>query len=430
MLSENGTFAARTKRVQLPNGVTLLVYENHATPTVQITLALRAGHFLDPQDKRGLAQICAAMLRRGTQRCDKLEIAQRLEDVGAELDLYANRFLVRGHGQALSQDTSRLLSTLCEILREPSFPEHELEKLRQQVVGHLKRQQEQTAIRAFERFLQLIYEPKSPFYQPPVEEQIAAIESLTVEDIHQFYEQYYGAAALVLVIVGDVDSKAIEEQVADLFADWSPGEPAQISIERTRPHGVSRREFVPMVDKANADIVMGHAGQLRRTDPGYYAAYIANAALGHSTLSSRLGLRVRDQEGLTYGIASRFIEAGFGDGPWAVSLTVNPENVDQALDSTQDVIKSYVEEGITEKELEDEKSSFIGSFIVGLDTNAGLASHLLSAEVFGFGPKHLDELPSLVATVTQDQVNAAIQRYIQPRSFVTVIAGEYHPAES
>jgi zinc protease len=410
--------------------MTLLIYENHASPTVQLSLALRAGQFLDPPGLPGVAQLTAAMLKRGTRRRSKLEIAQMLEDVGADLEIHANRFLIRGSGQSLSQDTAQLLSTLAEILREPTFPKDELAKLNQQVIGHLKRQQEQTGVRAFERFLQIVYEPTNPFYQPPVQQQIAAIESLSVEDLRGFYERYYGAATAVLVVVGDVNAEVIEQQAKELFGDWSAGTPAPINIERTRPQAGVRREVVVMEDKSNADVVLGHAGQLRRTDPDYYSASIANAALGHSPLSSRLGLRVRDQEGLTYGIVSRFIEPGFGDGPWAVSLTVNPENVDQALDSTLDVIKSYTQGGITKKELEDEKSSFIGSFIVGLDTNAGLASQLLSAEVFGFGPGYLDNLPKLVQAVTQDQVNAAIQRYIQPESFVTVIAGEYVPKKT
>jgi zinc protease len=407
-----------------------LIYENHANPTVHLSASLRAGQFLDPQQKLGLSQITAAMLKRGTQRRNKLEIAQLLEDVGAELEIHANRFLVRANGQSLSKDTASLQSTLAEVLREPVFPGPELEKLKQQVIGHLKRQQEQTGVRAFERFFQLIYDPTSPFYQPPIEQQIADLNSISTEDAREFYNHYFGAATLVLAIVGDVDAQTMSRQAEDLFGDWPSGSPPLIQVERVRPSGQTRREVVQMRDKPNADVVLGHAGQLRRTDPDYYAAYIANAALGHSTLSSRLGLRVRDREGLTYGIASRFIEPGFADGPWAVTFTANPENVDRAVSSTLEILGTYVQEGIAEKELEDEKSSFAGSFIVGLDTNAGLASQLLSAEVYGFGVGYLDELPRLVQSVTRHQVNAAIRRYIHPESLVIVIAGECQRGES
>jgi zinc protease len=423
----NGAFESRTQRVCLPNGSTLLVYENPASPTLHLSLTVRAGRFLDLQRKVGLSQLTASMLKRGSRRRPKIEIAQILEDVGANLEIHANRFLISADGQALSKDVSRLLATLAEVIREPAFPEEELEKLKKQAIGSLRRQQEQTGVRAFERFSQLIYTSTNPFYQQTIETCIQSIESISVEDLRLFYETYYGAATTILVVVGDVKASHIQRQAEELLGDWPAGIPARIEFDRTRPAAFTRREYIPMPDKANADVVIGHAGQLRRTDPDYYAASIANAALGHSTLSSRLGLRVRDQEGLTYGIASRFLEAGFGDGPWAISLTVNPDNLAKAIGSTLDVIDKYLQQGITDQELEDEKSSFVGSFIVGLDTNAGMAAHLLSAEAYGFGPKHLDQVPGLVNAVTKEQVNAAIHKFIHPESLMTVVAGDCRP---
>lgn len=419
----NGTFASRTHRACLPNGFTLLVYENPASPTFHLSLGLRAGRFLDPPDRPGLSQLTASMLKRGSRQRSKIEIAQTLEDVGAHLEISANRFLIGADAQALSKDMGRVLSTLAEVLRQPAFPEDELDKLKKQVIGSLRRQQEQTDVRAFERLCQMLYAPSNPFYQPPVEQRIQSIETTSVGDLQRFYQTYYGAATAILVVVGDVKAKQVQQQVEDLFGDWAAGAPAPIEVERTRPGNHIQRELIHMPDKANANVVMGHAGQLRRTDPDYYAAFIANAALGQSTLSSRLGLRVRDQEGLTYGIASRFWEASFADGPWAVSFTVNPDNLGKALASTLEVIDAYLQQGITDRELEDEKSSYVGSFVVGLDTNAGMATHLLSAEAYGFGPQHLDQVPELVRAVTKQQVNAAIHKFIHPAGFITVIAG-------
>jgi zinc protease len=425
MAMPDKTFAHHTHRVVLSNGLTLLVYENHANPTVELHAALRAGSFLDSKEQRGVAQLTASMLMRGTQQHHKLEIAQSLEDVGADLEFHANRFLVEGEGHALSRDFDRLIATFAEVLREPSFPGEELEKLQQQTIGRIKRSQEQTHVRAYERLSQLIYPADHVFYQPPAEQRIASIESMSVDDVRDFHEKHFGASSLVLAVVGDVDALAVEKQVRQLLGDWPAGAVAEIAIERMRPHGYTQREMVEMRDKPNIDVAMGHAGQLRRIDPDYYAAFIANAALGQSTLSSRLGLRIRDQEGLTYGIVSRFLEPGFADGPWTISVTIHPENLERAIASTVEVLKSYVQEGIAEKELEEEKSSFVGSFIVGLGTNAGIATHLLSAEVFGFGPQHLDVLPDLVQAVAQEEVSAAIRRYFHPESLFIVIAGEY-----
>lgn len=421
-------FAERTERVVLSNGLTVLVLENHANPTVEIRGALRAGRYFEPVEKPGLAAVVASMLARGTTRRTKLEIAQILEDVGAELHLSANRFLCNLSAQLLRQDVTRVLEIMAEVLRHPSFPPDELDKLKKQTIGHIRRSQENTSVRALERFCQLVFEPTNPFYEPPAEERIRSVEALAVEDLIGFYRDHYGASSMVLVLVGDVVAAEVVATVERLFGDWEPGSRRPIEVPPTPLSTGGIREIITMPDKASVDIVLGHAGQLRRTDRDYYAAIIANAALGYSTLSSRLGARVRDQEGLSYGVISRFLEPTFADGPWVISVTVNPSNVERAIESTIEVVETYVAEGITERELEDEKSAYIGSFTVGLGTNGGIAAQLLLAELYGFGPSYLDEIPTLVEAVGLEEARAAIRKYIHPERLITVIAGEYGAA--
>ena len=423
------SFAKRTVSFTLSNGVRGLILENRANPTVEVRAALFAGRAFEPITQPELAAVTASMLMRGTKRRSKLEIAAWLEDVGAEMHIGANRFLATASATSLSPDVGRLLETLAEVLREPAFPEEELVKLKSQMIGQIRRSQEHTGVRAFERFSQLIYDRSSPFYEPPASERVASIEAMTVEDVRRFYRAHYGPRHLVLVIVGDVVAAEIAERIRQQFGDWSP-EPTEdpravwAQMPRASLPEAPLREVVYMPDKANVDIVLGHAGRLRRTDPDYVAAIIGNAALGYSTLSSRLGVRVRDQEGLTYGIISRFFEPSFLDGPWAVSVTVNPANVERALASTMEVLTRYVAEGITVQELEDEKSAFVGSFLVGLGTNGGIAAQLLLAEVFGFGPAYLDHLPEQVRALTRDEVNAAIRNYLHCLLYTSDAADE------
>jgi len=424
--NQSRSFAERTERVVFPNGLRLLILENRANPTVEIEAVLNGGKYFDPKDKPQLSSLTASMLMRGTTRRTKLEIAQVLEDVGAEVRIRANRFLTTVTASLLAQDLDRVLQILAEILRHPSFPQDELEKLKQQMIGQIRRNQENTRIRALDRFLQLTFDPSNPFYEWSAEDRIASIEAITPEDLKRFHSEHYGPGSMVLVVVGDVDAVQAKTEVERLLGDWTGGEATEFDVPRTLPEAEPRREVILMPDKASVDIILGHAGGLRRTDDDYFAALIANAALGHSTLSSRLGLRVRDQEGLSYHIISRFLEPSFADGPWIINVTVNPENVDRAIEVALEVLNMYLIEGITERELEDEKSAFIGSFIVGLGTNGGIASQLLSAERFGFGPQHLDEIPRLVQAITLEQVNAAMRKYLHPERLLTVIAGEYN----
>ncbi|MBI4469130.1 MAG: insulinase family protein, partial [Acidobacteria bacterium] len=324
-MSENHQFVSRTFRRVLPNGITLLVLENPANPTVEIRGAVRAGLFFETFPPYGVSRFTASMLMRGSRRHSKLELARRLEDVGADLDTSGGRFLVNISGRCLRKDLSLLLETAAEVLQEPVFPEEEVERLRIQVVGSLRRSQEDTSVRAYDRLSQLIYPESNPFFRPAAADRIAAVESIKRIDLEGFHRSAYGARSLILAIVGDVRAEDCNRWVEERFGSMEAGPDKPIDVPRTQPRIPATGEWVEMADKSSVDVLLGHAGQLRRTDPPFYAAMLGNAALGQSTLSSRLGRRVRDQEGLSYGIVSRFFEATYADGPWGISVTVNPE---------------------------------------------------------------------------------------------------------
>ena len=425
-------FASRVSRTKLDTGATLLVLESRATPTVALRGSLRAGSYFEPRDRPGLARLTAEMLERGTLRRGKLELAGRLESAGAELAFNADPFAVNLSGRALAEDFPLLLETLAEMLREPSFPAEELEKLKQQTIAAVREQQTDTRARAYERLTQAIYDETNPFRLPTGERLIESIASVTVEDVRGFYEKFYGGRSLILSVVGDVEAARVGEQFEKLFSTFAGPEDVEVRVEDPAPQEGTRRESVLLQDKANVDVMLGSAAPLRRDTEDYYAAVLANSALGESTLSSRLGLQVRDVEGLTYGISSRFRAPGLAAGPWYVGVSVNPGNAERAIASALQVLRDYVENGIRPDELEDEKSSAIGSFKVSLSTNAGLASALWNAEFYSLGADYVDRFPNLIQAVTLEQVNAAIRKYFKPDHLTVVLAGDVQaaPAET
>jgi zinc protease len=422
-------FAARVARTELPTGAALLVLENRATPTIALRGSLRAGSYFEPHDKPGLARLTADMLERGTLRRTKFQLAGDLEAVGAQVEFSADPFAVEIAGRALAKDLSLLLNTLAEQLREPAFPADELEKLKQQAVAAVQEQQANTRLRAYEKFSQLTYDPANPFYVHGGEQLIKSLNSITVEDVRRFYEARYGGRSLVLSVVGDVEAAEVRRLFAEAFGEFAgPREGVEIEVSDPEPHAGARREIVMLKEKANVDVLLGAAAPLRRDAGDYYAATLANGALGESTLSSRLGLQVRDREGLTYGIGSRFRAASLAAGPWYIAVSVNPGNVEKAIASALAVLRDYVANGMTAGELADEKSSAIGSFKVSLSTNAGLADALWNAEFFRLGTNYLDRFPELIQAVTLDEANAAIRKYFRPDHLTVIIAGDYEPA--
>jgi zinc protease len=419
------SFAARTRHFRLANGITLFVLENHANPTVSLSGYLKAGAFFNPPGKDGLSSITASMLNKGTARRSKIEIAQDLEFAGARIGASANTFTVSISGQSLSSDFPLIISTLAEELSEPAFPGDELDKLIQRVIASIREDQDETRVRAYERLSQLLYPEASPFYRPSAEKLIEQIQTITTDDIRAFYNSHYGAASMILAVVGDVEGERVRALVEEHLGKWKGTPAAEIELPETPLQTMALRDLVPMKDKSNVDILIGHASRLRRTNQDYLAARIANSALGQSTLSSRLGLKVRDEMGLTYGIYSSLGESGIGDGPFTIGVTVAPQNIDLAIDTTLGIVRDYIADGIREDELKDEQSSSIGSYKVGLATNGGIAGQIASAELFGLGVKYLDEFPVLIASLTKKQIDEAIRKYFHPEVATTVIAGTF-----
>ncbi|MBD0370789.1 MAG: insulinase family protein [Pyrinomonadaceae bacterium] len=425
---ERAGFSSRVARKQLSTGATLLVLENHATPTISLRGSLRAGSYFERKDKPGLARMTAEMLERGTSRRSKLEIANQLEAVGAQLDFSADPFSVNVAARMLSKDLKTVLTTMAECLREPSFPEDELEKLKQQAIAGIQEQQASTGFRAYEKLSSLIFDPDNPFYLHPGERLIESLNSITVEDVRAFHKERYGGRSLILSLVGDVDTETVARQFEELFSDFTGPENVDINVTDPEPQSESRREIVVLKDKASVDILLGTAAPLRRLSKDFYAALLANKALGESTLSSRLGLEVRDREGLTYGINSRFRAPSLAAGPWYIGVSVNPNNVERAINSALNVMRDYVEHGIQPEELENEKASATGAFKVGLATNGGLAQAIWNSEFYSLGIDYLDRFPQIIQSITIDEVNAAIRKYFRPDHLTIVIAGDYQAA--
>lgn len=416
-------FSSRVSRTVLSSGLTLLVLENDANPTVSVTGYLKAGEFFNPEGQEGLAELTANMLNKGTRRRSKLEIAESLDFAGAHVGFSTNTFTVSIDAHSLSRDFGQMFSTLTEELREPAFPEDELNKLKQRMIASIQRSQESTRGRAVERLSQLLYSRSSPFYELSAEESISQIEKLTVEGVRRFYRRQYGAGSLILCIVGDVKTAEVEKLVSRTLGDWRGASVPVIEIEPTPLPASSQRDFVAMKDKANVDVVIGHPSQLRRANDDYLHIVLANRALGQSTISSRLGLKVRDEMGLTYGINSYFADSGLGDGPYIIGMTLAPQDIETGVKTTMEIVEEFVEQGIREEELQDEQTSIAGTFKIGLASNTGMAHQLASSEFYGLGVNYLDKFPDLIRAITKPQVDAAIRKYIHPEVATTVVAG-------
>jgi len=421
---EKASFAARTLHRVLPNGIVLNVMPNRAVPTVAIHGIALAGRQEAPRGGEATPQLTAMMLSRGTKTRDKRTIAASLEGAGANLVVSADLSEASIVGSALSRDTPLLLSILADEIRNPTFPEDELTKAKSELRADLLRGYESTGLRARERLSRLVYPIGHPFRAPERDSMLASLDRARVADLKAFHKDRYVGSGMVLSVVGDVDPERVAALVDSLFAGVPAGTRRSYDVPRTAPNA-PERGLETMKGKANVDFVYGQASGLKRTDPEWEAAIVANAALGQSAMTSRIGKRVRDKEGLSYTLYSRYLWSDLVDGVWMVDVAVAPKNTVQAMRSTKEEIDRYRREGITDAEVNAQKSFFAGNYQVRLGTNAGVASALSFAEKYGFGPKYLDEFPARVRAVTKDQANKVIRERLIPEKLHLVVAGDF-----
>jgi zinc protease len=341
------------------------------------------------------------MLDRGTTEHSRIELARELEDHGLQLVARASAgtpTIVSFSAQGLAEELPRLLRLLVEVLRRPNFPGEELDKLRDQVLGSLAHEREETSARAFAALTRGLYPEGHPLHRRPIEAREREVRSLSSDELAAFHAAVYGPSTLVLAVVGDIDAGRLTALLETEMNGWDGAEVTVAAAEVDRVPGPAE-ERIQIADRPNIDVFLGHRGQLLRGDPGYPAAVLANSCLGQSTLTSRLGVAVRDGAGLTYGIYSRF----FG---------------------TLHVAK-YVDEGPTEEELADERSALAGSYRVGLATNSGVARELVTALTAGESIGRLDRFPEELLAVDRGQVMDAIRCHLRPEQLIVTAAGDF-----
>jgi len=421
-----GNHVAKPYRVQLDNGMIVIVQENHSNPTIAIAGNLKAGRCFDPEDKKGVASLTADMLNRGTTKRTALELAHQTEFVGAQMDISADVESAGFSAKSLKKDFGLVLDLLSDELRNPSFPQDQLDKQKGQMLSQLEESKESPDAQAARLFYNAVFPAEHPYHRLTVEEAEKALQSVTRDDVVAFHGKYYRPDTTIIVIAGDVDSKQAVDMVKQYFGDRKAEGPApKVEIPTIAPPAKGKQVVYPMMDKTETDVMFGYPMGMKRSDPDYYAMRIANQVLGGSgALVSILGEDIREKNGLVYDVRSNF-SASLGAGPWYASLGTNPKNVDKAIDLLMKDVEKFKKNGATEQQFRQAREFLVGVFPIALETNEGVASMLLSAEFQGLGTDYLQKYAGFYRSVTLSQVNAAAKKYLRPESATLVIAGPY-----
>ncbi len=415
--------AAVPFRVVLPNGLTLIVRENHANPTIALQGAIKSGSIHDPPGKSGLASFVAGMLDQGTKTRSAQQQAALVESLGASLRFDGGPETIAVSGNMLSSDLEVVLGAAADALQNPVFPANEMETVRGEMIIDCRVAENSTSSVAGRRANELLYPAEHPYHFSPGGTE-STVTAITRDDLVKFHAANYGPNNMILVLVGDVTPAQAKKLVEKAFGGWKQLKDAPaFRVPAAAPPAATKRLVAPMPGKSQADVAWAVPG-LSRTAPDYDAAMMMNYLLGGGSLSSRLMNNLRDQQGLVYGVYSSML-SGIGAGPIQIRAGTNPENVDRTVTAMLEQVKQFHDSGPTDEEMEEAKGFLTGVFPVRLETNAGVAGQLLSAEVYGLGLDYIERYPSIVRGITSAAVAAAARKYLNPDVYVLVIAGSY-----
>jgi len=406
-------------RTTLPNGLTILVRENHAAPVAVLHGSLRAGALHERPDQAGLASFVAGMLTRGSAGYDYAAFNETVEAVGASLTVSADVHSTDVGLTALAEDFDDLLALLADILQFPTFAEEHVERLRRMKLVRIQERDQDTGSIASQRFYAALF-GRDHAYGRATGGYLDTVGALQPADLRDFHRRCYSPHGAVFAVSGAVDAVQVTERIAALLGAWSgPALPAHDLPRQAQAGGLN--DFAPMPGKVQSDVIVGGYG-VPRHDPDFYAARVANCILGQFGMMGRLGERVREEQGLAYYCYSSLV-AEQDAGAWLASAGVNPEDVDDAVASVLAEFDRLGQETVGADELADSQAYLTGVLPLTLETNDGVADALLNMEWHGLGLDYLQRYNSLIYGVTADDVRRVARQYLAPEKCIVVVAG-------
>ena len=387
-------------------------------PLVDVQVVFDAGSARDG-DKYGLATMTAGMLDTGAGSWDADAIAQRLENVGAEMSAGTGRDSAYLSLRSLThpEKLAVALETAKEVLAHPRFAQKDFDREKSRTLLGIKQREEDPDSVADIAFMKLVYGGHP--YAHPSEGTRETVESLTREDLADFHKRSYTVKNGIVAIVGDVDRAKAESMAEDLLSGLPEGEalpPIPEPSAKTSAETVKR----PFPSKQTHI----YAGELGMTvnDPDYFPLYVGNHILGGSGLVSRIMEEVREKRGYAYGASSYFYPMRVA-GPFQIGLQTKNAQTGEALDVAIKTVTDFIEQGPTDKELDAAKKNIVGGFVLRLDSNQKLAGNVASIAFYERPLDYLATFTEKVRAVTKADIKRAFKARIDPARLQTVLVG-------
>ena len=410
-----------TIRTTLPNGLRIVVTPMPGRALIAASLAIRAGAADEPDARGGATVLAARGLTEGTEVRDAIALTEAFERLGASMHAEAGWDAISA---GLDVPVSRLepaLELLAEVVRRPSFPESEVERLRDERLTDLIQAKADPRRRADEAFVSSIYAPSSPYHRP-AGGTAETVAGLTSGDLREIHDGAYGPSRAALVVGGDVDPVAVVNMASSLFGDWTGGGDDTAAPDDTS--AVASR-FIRVVDRPGSvqtEIRIGHPG-LGRRHPDYHAVSVMSMILG-GLFNSRLMQNLREDKGYTYGASAGF-DLRRGRGPFSARAAVNTEATVPALHEFLVELDRIREEPVTDAELRSARDYLVGVFPLRFETPGPVVGSLAGLFIHDLPDDELARYRPAIEAVTAADVQRVAREHIRPEQAAIILVGDH-----
>jgi len=410
------------ERIELANGLVVLLSENHTIPAVSINALVKTGERFVPDELAGLGSIAGELLDEGTASLTAQQIASAIESVGGMLATAGAYATTAVSATVLGGDLDLGLNLTADLLRHPSFPEERIALEVSKRRAEIRAKQDDPRYVASEAFNEIVF-AGTPQHRPVIgyEETVA---KATRADLLAYHRRFFAPNNTILAIVGDLSAAEVESKVRRLFDDWerdaSLSLPSITRAER-QPRPITR--FLQK-DKEQVNIFLGHLG-IERADPDYYVVRVLDTILGDSPgFTSRIPRLLRDEQGLAYTTYCHLARsAGLDAGRFVAYIGTAPENQTQAIEGLRQQIELITTEPPAAEEVAWAQAYLTGSFVFEFETNAQIAAFLVGAEIYGLGFDYPQRYLERIQGVMAEDVLRAARQHIDPHRLTLVVVG-------
>ncbi|MCP9236294.1 pitrilysin family protein [Lewinella sp. JB7] len=400
--------------------------------SVNAQLQLRFGNLDVMKGKAMAGDKAGSMLMMGSEKYTRQQIQDKLDELKARVNIGGDADGAYAYIETENERLPAVIDLIGEILRKPTFPETEFNKMiKEELAAIEERRSDPQAIVFTEMQRRASDFPQDhPFYVMTFDEEVDALKKLKLEDVKQYYNDVYGGGNITFSASGDMDVDAVKEALERNFGDWtSPTEFKRVP----RTYQAVKPEMVKMEtpDKANAWFVAVQTLPLNDEHPDYPALVMGNYMLGGGFLNSRLATRIRQQDGLSYGVGSQFNASSLDERATFMSYAIyNPENREALEKAFREEIDKARSEGFTAEEIAAAKSGWKQNAAVSRAQDRSMAGELGNNAYLDRDMQWDKALEEKMMALTPEQINAAIKRYIDVDKMVILRAGDFAKAES